>query len=101
AGNDSPDGGPAIFIFCMGLLSFCWAIWLMAKLRNFKRRAKMDMTAADLAKGFKKALLAGAAQGAVVLKSAGRDQQYYGEGKALYETCLNSPKASRVIRAVA
>src|SRR5262249_6416771 len=56
---------------------------------------------ADLARSFKKALLTGAAQGAVVLKGPGRDQQYYGEGKALYESCLESPKAGKVIRAVA
>ena len=104
AGNGMAGGAPAILTFCIGLvglLSFCWAIWLMVRLRNFRRRAKMDLAAADLAKGFKKALLAGAAQGAVVLKSVGRDQKYYGEGKALYEACLDSPKASKVIRAVA
>src|SRR5690242_15708975 len=71
----------AASLICMS--SLCWALCSQAKLRNFKRRTKIDLAAADLARNFKKALLTGAAQGAVVLKAHGREQQYYGEGKAL------------------
>lgn len=85
----------------IGLFSSCWALWLAVRLRSFKRRSRMDMAAAELSRSFKKALLAGAAQGAVVLKTGGREQQYYGEGKVLYESCLAGPKAGKVTRAIA
>jgi hypothetical protein len=85
----SPFGRPD----CFDLIPV--AAWLQVRLRNFQRRAKMDLVAADLAKSFKKALLTGAAEGAVVLKSRGREQQYYGEGKALYDSCLDGPKPAR------
>ena len=91
----------ALFAGLIGLVSSLWGLWLQAKLRHFKHRAKMDLAAADLARSFKKALLTGAAEGAVVLKARGREQQYYGEGKALYESCLASPKSSNVTRALA
>jgi PAS domain-containing protein len=91
----------ALFAGLIGLVSFLWGLWLQAKLRNFTHRAKMDLAAADLTRSFKKALLTGAAEGAVVLKVRGREQQYYGEGKALYESCLASPKSGNVTRAVA
>jgi PAS domain-containing protein len=84
-----------------GIFSSCWSLCLLTRLRNLRRRTKMDMAAADLAKNFKKALLAGAAQGAVVLKAGGREQQYYGDGKALYEGCLAGSKAGKVAGAVA
>jgi len=35
-----------------------------------------------------------------VLEGAGRDQQYYGEGKVLFESCLESHHAAKVTRAV-
>lgn len=97
------DGLSAATALCAGTAAlFCilWALCLQAKLRDFKRRAKKDMAAADLARSFKKALLTGAAQGAVVLKAQGREPQYYGEGKALYADCLRSPKAAKVSRAI-
>jgi PAS domain-containing protein len=78
--------------------SFCilWALWLQVQLRSLKRRIKRDLAAASLARDFKRALLAGAAQGAVVLAAGGREQQYYGEGRALYESSLASAKSGRV-----
>ena len=103
-GGSLADCVPSSFTLLAGLtasISFLWAVWLQVRLRNFQRRAKMDLVAADLAKSFKKALLTGAAEGAVVLKSRGREQQYYGEGKALYEICLESSKTGQVSRAVA
>jgi PAS domain-containing protein len=90
----------ALVTSLIGLSSLFWALCSRAKLRDVKRRTKIDMAAADLARSFKKALLTGAAQGAVVLKAPGREQQYYGEGKALYDSSLNSPKAAKVTRAV-
>jgi hypothetical protein len=83
--NCTPSG-VALFASLIGSISLLWGLWLQAKLRHFKHRAKMDLAAADLARSFKKALLTGAAEGAVVLKARGREQQYYGEGKALYES---------------
>src|SRR6185503_10305607 len=103
-GGSLADCVPSSFTLLAGLtasISFLWAAWLQVRLRNFQRRAKMDLVAADLAKSFKKALLTGAAEGAVVLKSRGREQQYYGEGKALYDICLESSKTGQVSRAVA
>ena len=91
----------ALWTGLFGSFCFLWALWLQVRLRRFQRRTKLEMATADLAKGFKKALLTGAAQGAVVLKAQGREQQYYGDGKALYESCLASPTADKVIRAVA
>jgi len=77
-GGSLADCVPSSFTLLAGLtasISFLWAAWLQVRLRNFQRRAKMDLVAADLAKSFKKALLTGAAEGAVVLKSRGREQQ--------------------------
>ena len=96
--------GAFILALCAGTAGFfssCCSLCLLTKLRSLRRRTKMDMAATDLAKSFKKALLASAAQGAVVLKAGGRDQQYYGEGKALYDSCLTGPEAGKVARAVA
>jgi len=97
-------GSPLILALGAGLaggLSFLWALSLKVRLYALKRRTRKDMAAADLAKNFKKALLTGAAQGAVVLKAGSREQLYYGEGKALYESCLAGAKAGKVTRAVA
>jgi len=102
--NPESSGVCAGLALCAGLVamfSSLWSLWLQAKLRHFKHRAKQDMAAAELTRSFKKALLTGAAQGAVVLKAPGRDQQYFGEGKVLYETCLESTKAGHVSHAVA
>ena len=105
AGRPLPDLGisPALALFAglVAIGSSLWSLWLHAKLRNFRHRARKDIAAAELSRSFKKALLMGAAQGAVVLKTSGRDPQYYGEGKALYESCLESPRAGKVTRAVA
>jgi len=105
AGHDLP-GGDSTFALALcagmaGIFSSCWSLWLMTRLRCLRRRTQMDMAAAELATGFKKALLTGAAEGAVVLKAGGREQQYYGEGKALYDSCLAGPKAGKVTRAIA
>jgi PAS domain-containing protein len=93
--------GLALCAGAVGIFSSCWSLCLLARLRKLRRRTKMDMAAADLAKNFRKALLAGAAQGAVVLKAGGREQQYYGDGKALYDSCLAGPKAGKVGSAIA
>src|SRR5690348_6417852 len=100
----SGSNGAVVLALCaaaIGIFSSCCALCLVARLRSFKHRTKRDMAAVELAKNFKEALLAGAAQGAVVLKAGGREQQYYGEGKALYESCLAGPKAGKVARAIA
>ena len=105
AGRPAPESASvcAALALCAGIVAMfasLWSLWLQAKLRHFKHRAKRDMAAAELARSFKKALLTGAAQGAVVLEAAGRDQQYYGEGKVLFESCLESHHAAKVTRAV-
>src|SRR4029079_11409482 len=101
AGRPAPESASvcAALALCAGIVAMfasLWSLWLQAKLRHFKHRAKRDMAAAELARSFKKALLTGAAQWAVLLKAPGRDQQYFGEGKVLYETCLESTKAGHV-----
>jgi PAS domain-containing protein len=53
-----------------------------------------------MAQSFREALLTGAAQGVVVLRGADQDRQYFGEGRALYESCMDSAQAGKAIRAI-
>ena len=59
AGRPLPDFGisPALAL-CAGLVaigSSLWSLWLHAKLRHFRHRAKKDIAAAELSRSFKKA----------------------------------------------
>ena len=84
----------------IGLICVFSTCWIHARLRSLKDRAKQDIAAADVALYFRDALLTGAAEGVVVLRNGEQERQYFGEGKALYEACMESPQASKAIRAI-
>jgi PAS domain-containing protein len=94
--------GPA-FILSAALISvFCviWACRMRVRLRNLRQLAAMDRATAEVAQSFREALLTGAAQGVVVLRGAEQERQYFGNGRALYESCMDSPLAGKAIRAI-
>src|SRR4051812_1681855 len=82
--------------------SICIALtcWALARLRNTKDRARVDRNAAEVARGFREALLAGAAEGVVVLRSGDRQRQFFGDGKLLYDACVDSPQTKKMVRAI-
>jgi len=84
----------------IGSFSLVSACWMHARLRNFKYRAKLEAATAEVARNFREALLTGAAQGVVVLRNGEQERQYFGEGKTLYEACMDSPQAGKAIRAI-
>lgn len=106
AAHRSPANGDctvAAFTVSTGLIGlFCVfsACWMHARLRRFKDRAQADRAAADVARSFREALLTSAAQGVVVLRNGKQERQYFGEGLALYEACMDSPQAGKAIRAI-
>ena len=106
AAHRNPANGDctvAAFTVSTGLIGlFCVfsACWMHARLRNFKDRAKADQEAADVARSFREALLTSAAQGVVILRNGEQERQYFGEGLALYEACMDSPQAGKAIRAI-
>jgi PAS domain-containing protein len=102
----SPDGSDctvaafAVSTSLIGLFCIFSTCWIHARFRNFKERAKQDIAAADVALYFREALLTGAAEGVVILRNGEQERQYFGEGKALYEACMESPQANRAMRAI-
>jgi PAS domain-containing protein len=84
----------------VGIFSVLWGFWMRARLRNMRQTAEADRAAADVAQSFREALLTGAAQGVVVLRGGDQERQYFGEGRALYESCMDGPQAGKVIRAI-
>jgi PAS domain-containing protein len=106
AAHRSPQGSDctiAAFAVSTGLIGFFCIFstcWIHARFRNFKERARQDIAAADVALYFREALLTGAADGVVILRNGEQEREYYGEGKALYEACMESPQANKAIRAI-
>ena len=102
----SPNSGDctvaafAVSTGLIGLVCIFSTCWIHARLRSLRDRAKHDIAAADVALYFREALLTGATDGVVVLRNGEQERQYYGEGKALYEACMESPLASRAMRAI-
>jgi PAS domain-containing protein len=99
----SDDCTVAAFAVSTGLIGlFCifFTCWIHARLRSFRHRAKLDISAADTALYFREALLDGAAEGVVVLRNGDQERQYFGDGKLLYETCMESPQAGKAIQAI-
>ena len=64
------------------------------------RSIEMDRAATDVAQSFREALLDAAVQGVVVLRGGDAERHYFGEGRVLYESCMDSPHAGKVIRAI-
>lgn len=97
------DSTVAAFTLSTGLIGFfcvMWACWMHVRLRDLRQVAEMDRATADVAQSFREALLAGAAEGVVVLRGGEQERQYFGEGRALYESCMDSPQAGKAIRAI-
>lgn len=97
------DGTLAAFTLSTALIgTFCvvWGCYKHVRLRNLRQVAEMDRATAEVAQSFREALLGAAAQGVVVLRGGELERQYFGEGRALYESCMDSPQAGKVIRAI-
>jgi PAS domain-containing protein len=97
------DGTVAAFTLSTALIgTFCilWGCWMHVRFRNLRQTIEMDRATADVAQSFREALLSSAIQGVVVLRGADAERQYFGEGRVLYESCMDSPHAGRVIRAI-
>jgi PAS domain-containing protein len=82
--------------------SFCilWGCLMHVRLRNFRQTAETDRASAEVAQSFREALLGATVQGVVVLRGAEMDRQYFGEGRLLYESCVESSQAGKAIRAI-
>ena len=82
--------------------TFCviWGCWMHVRLRTLRQMSEMDRATAEVAQSFREALLTGAAQGVVVLRGGDQERLYFGEGRALYEVCMDSPQAGKAIRAI-
>lgn len=105
AHRGSVNGGRAMAAFTLlaaatGFFCVIWAGWMHVRLRQLLQTAKMDRAAAEVAQSFREALLTGAAQGVVVLRGGGQERQYFGEGRALYQSCMDSVQADNTIRAI-
>jgi len=97
------DGTVAAFTLSTALIgSFCllWGCWMHVRLRNLRQVFEIERATAEVAQSFRGALLGGAIQGVVVLRGGDMDREYFGEGRALYESCMDNPQAGKVIRAI-
>ncbi|HEX4270225.1 MAG TPA: PAS-domain containing protein [Rhizomicrobium sp.] len=74
--------------------------WMHVRMRKLRRVSATDRATAEVAQTFREALLAGSAQGVVVLRGSDQDRQYFGDGRALYESCMDCPQAGKAIRAI-
>src|SRR5580704_17939797 len=74
--------------------TFCviWGCWMHVRLRTLRQISEMHRATAEVAQSFREALLTGAAQGVVVLRGGDQERLYFGEGRALYEVCMDSPQ---------
>ncbi len=82
--------------------TFCvvWGCWMHVRLRTQRQMSEMDRATAEVAQSFREALLTGAAQGVVAPRGGDQERLYFGEGRALYEVCMDSPQAGKAIRAI-
>lgn len=84
----------------IGIFCVLWGSWMHVRMRNLRHVSAADRATADMAQTFREALLSGAAQGVVVLRGSDQDRQYFGEGRMLYESCMDCPQAGKAIRAI-
>ncbi len=97
------DGTVAAFTLSTALIgTFCilWGCWMHVRFRSLRQMIEMDRATAEVAQSFGEALLSSAIQGVVVLRGADAERQYFGEGRVLYESCMDSAHAGKVIRAI-
>ncbi|HSS14608.1 MAG TPA: PAS domain-containing protein, partial [Rhizomicrobium sp.] len=82
--------------------TFCvlWGSWMHMRMRNLRHVSATDRATAEVAQNFREALLSGSAQGVVVLRGSDQDRQYFGEGRTLYESCMDCSQAGKAIRAI-
>src|SRR5215471_2238202 len=84
----------------IGSICILWSCWMHVRLRKLRQTVETDRAMAEVAQSFREALLGATVQGVVVLRGAEMDRQYFGEGRVLYESCMASPQAGKVIRAI-
>jgi PAS domain-containing protein len=77
-----------------------WSCWMHVRLRNLRQAVAADRAMAEVAQIFREALLGATVQGVVVFRGAEMERQYFGEGRILYESCMASPQAGKVIRMI-
>lgn len=90
----------AVSTAVFGSICVVLTCWTLVRLRNAKDRAREDRNAAEVARGFREALLAGAAEGVVVLRNGNKQRQFFGDGKLLYDACIDSPQTKKMVRAI-
>jgi len=99
----SGDSTVAAFTLSTALIgSFCiiWGCWMHVRLRNLGQSVETERAVAEVAQSFREALLGAAAHGVVVLRAGEMERQYFGEGRLLYESCMDSTYAGKIIRAI-
>ena len=99
----SGDGTVAAFALSTGLtgtFSILWGCWMHARLRNLRQAIEMERATVAVTQSFQEALLSSFIHGVVVLRGGDQDRQYFGEARALYESCMDNPQAGKVIRAI-
>ena len=65
----------------VGMLCVIWGCWMHVRLRGCASVARWTSLRAEVAQNFREALLEGAAQGVMVLRSGDQERQYFGDGK--------------------
>lgn len=106
AAHRDPTAGASVvsaFALSAGLISLFY-IFLVVRARSrlhfFKKMASMEIGSLRSTLLFREALLAEAGEGVVILRGEGREREFYGEGKALYEALMGSDHPANVIRAI-
>lgn len=84
-------------IACLGIFL---ASWMRARLAVMKRSVRDEKARSRSELAFLEMLLNGGPQGLVVMKGAGRERLYFGEGKAIFGRLLDSPDAPRLVKAI-
>ena len=84
----------------IGTFSLMWGCWMHVRQRNLRQAAETERATAEVAPCFREALLSAAAQGVVVLRGGDMEPQYFGGGRVLYESCMDSSQSGSVIRAI-
>jgi PAS domain-containing protein len=84
----------------IGLLCILSAAWTRSRLRHLKSKARLDLAVAHSTLQFRTALLAEAGDGVIVLQSGDSERECYGEGKALFDSFMETTSAVQGARAI-
>ncbi len=82
----------------VGFISVGWAFRLRAHLDQAELQTDLEKSRAEASAAFHNALLDNGLQGVVV--NLGPEQQYFGNGRALFELLMESPDAPRAMQAL-